>query len=268
MKDLWVPLSGAIAQQRKVETIANNVANINTPGFKRDSLVFKEYLTAMEKGVEDIDLPTQEWKPADFYRSYGAEHAHVKVDGSYSQFTQGNLTLTKNPLDVALNGPGFFEILGPNGVRYTRKGIFTLSHDGKLVTDQGYPVLARKQEGVEQTPAERTITIPPGYITVTEDGAIFSNNQKLATLSMVEFLNAHQLRKEGNSLFINNDLQNINQNKMTTTAKQGYVEESNVNAINEMARLINANRQFESIQRVIKAYDNMAAKGVNEIARF
>ena len=85
MKELWVPLSGALAQQKRVETIANNVANANTPAFKRDQAVFKEHLTAYEKGT-DIDLPNKEWAPEDFYRSYGAEKANVKVDGTYTNF--------------------------------------------------------------------------------------------------------------------------------------------------------------------------------------
>ena len=89
-------MSGAIAQQRNVETIANNVANAQTPGFKKDQLAFKEYLSAFEKGVHDIDLPNKEWSPEDFYHSYGAEQGHVRVDGSYTMHSQGQLTPTGN----------------------------------------------------------------------------------------------------------------------------------------------------------------------------
>ena len=94
MRELWVPLSGAIAQQRQVETIANNVANANTPGFKKEQVVFKEYLAALEKPDAQIDLPQKEWKPEDFYRSYNSEDAFVKVDGTYTLHEQGQLAPT------------------------------------------------------------------------------------------------------------------------------------------------------------------------------
>ena len=93
MKNIWVPLSGEIAQQRKVETIANNIANANTPGFKKDRLTFKEHLTALDKGLEDIDIPREDWSPEDFYKSQGAQNSHVKVDGSYTVHEQGRLEI-------------------------------------------------------------------------------------------------------------------------------------------------------------------------------
>lgn len=277
MKELWVPLSGAIAQQRKVETIANNVANANTPGFKKEQIVFKEYLTQFEKGTDqDIDLPHKEWKPEDFYRSYGAEHAKVKVDGTFTDFEQGQLTPTGNALDLALHGKGFFEILTPNGVRYTRQGALTINNQGQLVTQSGNPVLSKTDQNpqpVEGTqaqlpsPQERIITLPPGRMTINLQGELLVNNQKLTDLSVVEFEDIQALRKEGNSHFINKSPDNIKQ-LVNTTVQQGFVEQSNVNAVQEMSELIKANRQFESIQKVIKVYDTISGKGVNEIGKF
>ena len=142
MKNLWVPLSGQIAQQQKVDTIANNIANANTAGFKKDSLVFKEHLTALNKGLDEIDIPNGDWKTEDFYRTQGAENAYVKVDGSYTDFTQGGLQPTHNPLDLALFGNGFFEVLTPSGVRFTRKGNFNFNQQGELVTENGYKLLS------------------------------------------------------------------------------------------------------------------------------
>ena len=86
MKNIWVPLSGQVAQQHKVETIANNVANANTVGFKKDQIVFKEHLTALTKGIDDIDIPRKEFSPADFYHTQGAENAMVAVDGSFTVY--------------------------------------------------------------------------------------------------------------------------------------------------------------------------------------
>ena len=268
MQDLWVPVSGAIAQQRNVETIANNVANAQTPGFKKDQLVFKEYLSAFEKGVHDIDLPNREWRPEDFYHSYGAEQGHVKVDGSYTMHRQGQLTPTGNPLDMALVGSGFFEVLTPTGVRYTRKGLFSLSSNGALVTDRGDYVLSRPGIGTGGGDQGRQIKLNPGRVSVSDTGDILVNGTKKARISVVEFNDVHALKKEGNSNFINTNEDNLKTNPTKTKVQQGFIEESNVNAISEMSELIKANRHFESIQKVIKAYDSITGRAISEIAKF
>lgn len=280
LKELWVPLSGAMAQQRKVETIANNVANANTTAFKKDRAVFKEHLTAYEKGA-DIDLPDKEWAPDDFYRSYGAENGHVVVDGTYTSFEQGALRPTQNPFDFALEGNGFFEILGPNGIRYTRKGNFTVNQNGELVTDSGMRVLSRVdlpevgngdevKEVIKQIPKpeERTLKIQPGQVTVNNLGEIFQRGEKVGHINIVEFKNNSTLKKEGNSLYINEDSRNVVKAQRKTIVHQGSLELSNVNTVEEMSNLIKAHRHLETIQRAIKTYDNMANKSYNEIARF
>ena len=267
VKNIWVPLSGQIAQQRKVETIANNIANANTPGFKRDQLVFKEHLTALTKGQEDIDIPRKEFSPADFYHTQGGENAFVKVDGSYTIFEQGQLQPTHNQFDMALNGQGMFEVLTPNGVRYTRVGSFTLSNEGELVTSNGHKVLRQANDG--EAPENRTIKIDTGKnFSVSPNGQIFSPDGIVATLSVVEFQDPHALKKEGNSLFINNDLANLIRNDVATTVNQGFIESSNVNAVQEMSELINAHRHFDNIQKAISTYDNISGRAVNDIAKF
>ena len=278
MKELWVPLSGALAQQKRVETIANNVANANTPAFKRDQAVFKEHLTAYEKGT-DIDLPNKEWAPEDFYRSYGAEKANVKVDGTYTNFKQGQITPTNNPFDLALEGKGMVEVLAPNGVRYTRKGNFYLNNNSELVTSEGYKVLSplnlpagnpeQLQQALNQAPPPETrvIKLSNAPITVNQRGEIFQNGNPVTQLSVVEFNDMTLLQKEGSALYINRDARNIKAGA-NTVVHQGSLEMSNVNPIEEMSKLIQAHRQLESIQRVIKTYDNMAGKAYNDIAKF
>ena len=285
MKNIWVPLSAAIAQQRNVETIANNVANANTPGFKRDQLVFKEYLTGLDKGLEDIDLPSKEFAPEDFYHSGGAENAAVNVDGSYTIHAQGQLAQTGNSLDLALQGQGFFEVLSPNGIRYSRRGNLSISKDGELVTDQGFKVLKKldpallASQGREAsapsqppvqvpTPEERIIKIPNGKLSINLEGQIFSNGTQVDELSIVEFNDLHALKKEGNSLYANPTNSNIKTNETKTRVHQGMVEQSNVNAVAEMSELIKAHRHFESIQKAISTYDNIAGKAANEIGKF
>jgi flagellar basal-body rod protein FlgG len=264
LKDIWVPLSGALAQQRNVETIANNLANTNTPGFKRDQLTFREYLTALEKNFNGSGVPSKEFSPGDFYHTFGAEHSLVEVDGSYTDQAPGQIDHTGNSLDFAINGPGFFEILSPTGVRYTKKGTFSLTSDGILANEKGFPVLKAGGEELK----DRVIKLARGPLGVNEQGEIFQEGSKIGNMSLVEFKNINALRKEGNSLYINHDAKNIKKEGLVSTIHQGSLESSNVNAMNEMSNLIKASRNFETLQQVIKAYDSMAQKAVNEISKF
>ncbi|MFP5384979.1 MAG: flagellar hook-basal body protein [Bacteriovoracia bacterium] len=280
MKNIWVPLSGQVAQQRKVETIANNVANANTVGFKKDQVVFKEHLTALTKGLDDIDIPRKEFSPDDFYHTQGAENAMVSIDGSYTIHDQGTLMPTNNPLDVGLKGDGFLEVLTPTGVRFTRKGNLSLSREGELVTDQGFKVLSAldiPQErlrdpasaGSFPTPEERILKVPTNAkLTIANDGEILTRDGVVGKLSVVEFQDKHALRKEGNSLYITPEEANIRRTEIKTTVNQGFLEGSNVNAIEEMSELIKAHRHFESIQKAINAYDSISGKAANDIGRF
>lgn len=280
MKNIWVPLSGQVAQQRKVETIANNVANANTVGFKKDQLVFKEHLTALTKGVDDIDIPRKEFSPADFYHTQGAENAMVAVDGSFTNFEQGQLTPTNNPLDIALQGDGFLEVLTPTGVRFTRKGNLSINKDSELVTDHGFKVLSSLNisnedirspaaAGMAPSPEERVLKIPSNSkITISTDGEILTRDGILGKISVIEFRDKHALRKEGNSVFISPDERNVNRTEIKTIVHQGFLEGSNVNAIEEMSELIKAHRHFESIQKAINAYDSISGKAANEIGKF
>lgn len=280
MKNIWVPLSGQVAQQRKVETIANNVANANTVGFKKDQLVFKEHLTALTKGVDDIDIPRNEFSPADFYHTQGAENAMVAVDGNFTIFEQGQLTPTNNPLDVGLQGDGFIEVLTPTGVRFTRKGNFSMNRDGELVTDQGYRVLSALNVSPEALrepasadsfpkPEDRILRIPTNAkITITKEGEVLTRDGQVGAISVVEFQDKHALRKEGNSLYITPDENNVIRTNIKTSLNQGFLEGSNVNAIEEMSELIKAHRHFESIQKAINAYDQISGKAANDIGKF
>jgi len=281
LKNIWVPLSGQVAQQRKVETIANNVANANTVGFKKDQLVFKEHLTALtNNGVEDIHIPRKEFSPADFYHTQGAENAMVAVDGSYTIHEQGQFIPTSNPLDVALKGDGFLEVLTPTGVRFTRKGNLSLNRESELVTDQGFKVLSalevapialREPASINTfpKPEDRILKLPTNSkITVSLDGEVLTKDGSVGKISLVEFADKQALRKEGNSLYITPDEKNIIRTDIKTTVNQGFLEGSNVNAIEEMSELIKAHRHFESIQKAINAYDSISGKAANEIGKF
>jgi flagellar basal-body rod protein FlgF len=256
------------------------VANANTVGFKKDALVFKEHLTALTGADQDIHIPRKEFSPDDFYHTQGAENAMVAIDGGFTVHEQGQMIPTQNPLDVALQGEGFIEILTPNGVRFTRKGNLSISKEGELVNDQGFRVLSALNASPEALrepaaidsfpkPEARVIRVPTdAKITINLDGDVMTKNGVISKLSVVEFIDKHALRKEGNSLFITPDEANINRTNVKTTVNQGFLEGSNVNAIEEMSELIKAHRQFESIQKAINAYDSISGKAANDIGKF
>src|SRR5690606_13674924 len=158
-----------------------------------------------------------------------------------------------NSFDLALNGKGMFEVLTPNGIRYTRRGTFTLSKDGELVTDAGYKVLkplAPAQESDDssvQNVQDRFIKIDSTKkFSVSPTGEIFTQDGQIGQLSVVEFKDIHAIKKEGNSLFVNNDEGNLLREGVKTTVNQGFIESSNVNAIQEMSELIRAHRHFDN----------------------
>jgi len=170
--------------------------------------------------------------------------------------------------------------LTPNGIRFTRKGNLSLNKEGELVTDQGFKVLTALEvpdealrnpasESNLPKPEDRILKLPlNSTVSISIEGELNSSNGPLGKLSIVEFKDPQALKKEGNSLFISPEEANMNRTQIKTTVNQGFLEGSNVNAIEEMAELIKAHRHFESIQKAINAYDNISGKAANEIGKF
>lgn len=266
-KGIYVALSGAMAQNLKMDTIANNLANVNTPAFKRDQQLFQEYLTANEKEGGVIQVPRIPASIESFYDMNGGDKSFVDSKGSFTDFSQGGLKVTGNTFDVALDGKGFFEIATPSGVRLTRAGNFTLDGNGQLVTKDGYPVLNSAEPGAD--PASRTIKIQPGQmITINDRGQIIQGNENIAQLSVVDVLNPDSLRKIGSNNYAFKDnmpaqIQQLSQ----PSVRQGFLEGSNVNLVGEMTELIMTQRTFESAQKAMSAYDSMAEKLVNVVGK-
>lgn len=147
---LWTSVSGGMAQSQQIEVIANNIANSNTTGFKKDEVAFKEYLSAVERPPSPVvDIPRTAFKDSDFYHHEGRENALVNVDEIRTNFTQGQFKMTGAPFDMSIDGPGFFPVLTPQGLLYTRAGDFKPNAQGQLVTPEGYPLMGLSAEGTE-----------------------------------------------------------------------------------------------------------------------
>ncbi len=268
VKGVYTALSGSIAQSQKLDTIANNIANVNTPAFKKDQMVFQEYLTSFEKDPPLMQVPKVPGSIDSFYHMNGADQSFVDAKGSFTDFTQGGLKHTGNAFDVAIDGVGFFEVATPQGVKLTRAGSFNLDGNGQLVTKQGYPVLRNADAGVD--PAERVIRLTPGAgnLTITDTGDLVQGEQNIGRLALVTVTDRDSLQKTGDSLysFKQNSTPEV-QTVAIPSLKQGYLEMSNVNIVQEMTNMIQTHRVFESTQKAISAYDQMTDKLVNIVGK-
>lgn len=266
-KGVYSALSGALAQSLKLDTIANNLANVNTPSFKRDQQIFNEYLTANEKPPEVIQVPRVPASIESFYDMQGGDKSFVDTKGTFTDFSQGGLKPSGNTLDVAIDGKGFFEVATPNGVRLTRSGNFTMDGNGQLVTKDGFPVLKNAEPGAD--PAARTMTFDSsGPITISDNGDVMQGTELIGRLSLVDVKNPDSLQKQGNSLYgFKNNMAPEMTNIANPSLKQGFIETSNVNIVQEMTDMIQTNRVFESTQKAISAYDSMAEKLVNVVGK-
>lgn len=281
-KPLWPAVSGAMARDHQVEVIANNLANVNTNGYKRDDISFKEYLSKKENmNVVGEEIPRSPIKDKDLYPLDGRDTSFVVVNGTNTKFSTGGFKVTDNPLDMALEGPGFFEISTPQGIRYTRAGSFKIGADGKLVTSEGHALLLKGSASAEE---ETTPGAPPvdaaagrelnlagreGALHVNDAGEVYMADEKVGQLNIVEFGDLNLMRKVGSANFENkNSVANPPQIAGKTSVKQGVVETSNVNPVQEISNLIRANRMFEQDLKAMKTVNEMLQKEVNDIAKF
>lgn len=262
-KGIYTALSGGIAKAHEIEIIANNLANVNTPGFKRDTGTFHEYLTELRRPDSVGALSRETFSAAMPDARPTGDKSFVELDAVYTDFSQGTVARTGRQLDVALDGEGFLEVLTPSGVRYTRAGNLSVSSNGTLVTLQGYPVLG-KGEGA--APEQRMVNVGGEDIHVTQEGFIQRGNVTIAQLSVQEFYEPQYLEKAGYSLFHNTDTTNTRPGQ-TTQVRQGFLEGSNVNPIHEMTRMIEATRSYEAHLQAVKTHQEIDSHSVNEIAR-
>ena len=263
-KGIYTALSGAIAQSSKLDTISNNLANVNTTSFKKDRQVFQEYLTAYEKNPDVIAVPRIPASVESFYDMQGGDKSFVDSEGTYTDFAQGHLQATGSSTHFGIDGKGFFEVLTPSGVRWTRNGSFVRNNQGQLATKEGYLVL---KEG-QGDPAQRAINVGNNPLTVSQSGQMFDGGAEIGRLAVVDFDKPDVLDKVGSSLYkLKSNTQATPKAVAGSVIQQGYLEGSNVNVIEEMTDMIAATRVFESTQQAIKAYDQMDDKLINQVGK-
>jgi flagellar basal-body rod protein FlgF len=263
-KGIYASLSGAMAQSQRLETIANNIANTSTTGFKKDETTFSEYLTANEKPPDVMNVPRIPASTESFYDMQGGDIGYVNSSGTYSDFSQGALKNTGGNFDVAIEGDGFFEVGTPSGVRFTRNGSFKVDGEGRLTTNDGYPVLSEGQGD----PAQRAIKVGGRNVTISFAGEVYDGQQLVGRLSVVNAPNKDALQKQGNSLFgLKPNYTAPMQAAQNVKIHQGFVEMSNINIVEEMTDMIQTTRTFEANQAAMKAHDQLDEKLMNVVPK-
>lgn len=261
IRALWTAATGMRAQQLHIDVIANNLANVDTVGFKKTRVDFQDlmYQTLRPPGA---DSTTTTKIPTGIQVGLGVRTAALE-----KIFLQGNFKQTGNPFDIAIEGKGFFRVQLPNGeLAYTRAGAFKLDDQGRIVTSDGYPldpIITIPQDAIDVSIGEDgTVSVlQPGATTYTQVGQII----------LVDFANPAGLRAIGRNLFRETDTSGApiegtpGQDQFGTLA-QGYVESSNVDVVEEMVNLIVAQRAYEANSKAIQTGDDML-RIANELKR-
>jgi flagellar basal-body rod protein FlgG len=249
---LWAAKTGLDAQQTQMTVVSNNLANVNTTGFKKDRAVFEDL---MYQNLRQVGASTTQDTQAPSGLALGTG---VRVVATEKVYTQGNFNQTGNSLDVAISGRGFFQVALPDGsLAYTRDGSFQINSQGQLVTASGYAV-------------QPSISIPQGAqsITIGTDGVVSatlvgqSTPTQVGTMQLADFINPSGLQARGENLLVESAASGTAQ--LSTpglsglgTLQQGAVEASNVNVVEEMVNMIQTQRAYEMNTKAISTTDQM-----------
>jgi flagellar basal-body rod protein FlgF len=225
---------GAARQQDRItHMVSNNLSNAQTPGFKKNIPLFQTFLSGADERLSGRPIGT-----------------------SITVFQQGTVHPTGNPLDIAIEGQGFFKVKTEYGVRYTRAGNFTLDKGQRLVDGNGNPVQGRNGE----------ITVRGKNVVIDTDGSVKVDGNVTGQIALVTFADLQQLYKEGHTLYAaDGEMEEIPAG--SSQIAQGSLEQSNVNAVEEMINLLDSYRSYESCLKLIQSNDSLDSKAVNELGR-
>lgn len=238
---LLVALSRQSGLRRQMDVVANNIANMNTTGFKGEKMMFVEHLVRSKGG-----------------ENYFGGKIHFSRDvATVRDLTEGPVTQTGNPFDLALGSEGYFVVQTPEGNRYTRNGRFQLDQNNQLVTQNGSPVLSQGGQPFTFGPLDRDISI-------SRDGTVSTPTGALGKVGVVRFEKEYDLRQVGGSMFnTDQDPQPVNQPGVI----QGALESSNIQPVIEMTRMIEIQRSYESLSRFIDREDDRLKNMIREYTR-
>ena len=251
---IYMAATGALAYERRLQILSNNLANVNTVGFKKDRGRFQAY--SLSDATHNKELP--------LYGGRSQAPAYWMQYSSYTDFSTGEMKKTGSPFDLAISGRGFFCVQTPDGVRYTRRGDFTVDKDEVLVTQEGFPVLG--QGGQIQIKMAKP-SEDKRELSVSEDGFVTVDGSQVDRLRIVDFTDTSGLEKAGHNFYraVNpNALEDMDEDFRVS---QGFLELSNVDVVRMMTEMIEVLRGYESYQKTIRSIDDMNARMINEVGR-
>ncbi|HEB75797.1 MAG TPA: flagellar basal-body rod protein FlgF [Nitrospirae bacterium] len=234
-KGIYIAASGAVLKEAELALTARNIANASTPGYKKERTSFSSYLLPAVRSVS------------------GPERIMVDRAETITDFSPGRFIETGNPLDIAIEGDGFFAL---EGGRYTRRGEFRLDGDGYLVNTEGLKVVGADGAAIQ---------LPPGKVDIGPGGEISVNGVPAGRLKLVDFARPYRLSKAGDATYT--APADARPAAASARVLPGVIEDSNVNVIKEMVGMIRTTREFETYQKMIQAFDSASSKALNEIGR-
>ncbi len=277
VRGVYTGASGMTAQMHRMDAIANNLANVDLTGYKRDQSISKAFPQMLLRRMNDDGVYTFPFGSAETAPVVGTVGTGVEYNESYTVFSQGALKQTGNDFDLALDGKGFFSIQTPDGERFTRNGSFHLTKEGLLTNKEGFPVMG--ENGIIKIKKNNFVVDEAGRVwqngtfdgdperLVSLDENEWENMELVDTLKVVDFRRPRYMEKQGDSLYrqseeagraIPMDLGS------ETKIVQGFLEGSNVNSVTEMVRMIEVNRIYEANQKAVQTHDTITGRLINE----
>lgn len=255
VRGLYTAYTGMINEQKRLDTISNNLANAATIGYKKENVTSKAFDEALAIKIKDSSEAYAD-------RPIGTMSLGVKIGEYYTDYNQGSFRETGNTYDLAIEGEGFFPVSivdkeGNESIQYTRDGSFKITKDGFLVDTYGNYLLG--DGGNIQVPTDAT------DVTIQIDGSIIADEQYVGQIKLADFTDYNYLEKAGNNYY--KPVEGAELKDAPGLIRQGYTEQSNVNVINEMVNLINITRAYEAGQKYIKTQDQLLDKTANQVGK-
>ena len=273
--------SGMRAQQWRLDAVANNLANVDTDGYKRDVAAFKAFPELLIRRQDDDGVYLHPFGSADAAPIIGKMGTGVELNELYTNFDQGALKETSSDFDLALDGKGFFSVATPWGERYTRNGSFQLGKEGYLETKEGYPVMGengpiRVKENNFQVDKDGRVWMNAAYdaedpeLMIARERNSWEEPVLLDTLKVVEFDLDRYLEKQGSSLYRESETSGpamVIEPDGRPKVLQGFVEAANVDPVVEMVQMIEVNRAYEANQKIIQTEEAALGVLINQVAK-
>lgn len=263
---MYSALFGALSSEFRMNSIANNLANVNTTGYKRELMSFKD---TFQSFAHDLVM-----EPVASIRSEKLfpdpiNVAKPRIATSRTDFSMGGTHLTGSPLDLTLSGDGFFKLITPEGEFYTKNGHFRKTAEGTIISEQGWPVS-------DVGGGEIIIPLTSEPVVIAEDGRVMAGNTEVGQIGIFSLDNPDALEKYGRNLYRARNGMDAgeiaaadvdNANGQRPWIAQGYLEAANVDAVYEMVNMIEVQRQFEAYQKVMQTTDSLDREAISKIGR-